>query len=47
VDESHSSPGNGVGLSIVKSVVELHHGQVSVDCKDGITTFCVKIAVRQ
>jgi signal transduction histidine kinase len=42
-DESHSSPGNGIGLSIVKSVIDLHGGEVSVDCQNEITTFCVKI----
>jgi signal transduction histidine kinase len=47
VDESHSSSGNGIGLSIVKYVIDLHGGQVSVDCKNGITTFNVKIAKRQ
>jgi signal transduction histidine kinase len=47
VDESHSSSGNGIGLSIVKSVIDLHGGQVSVDCKNGITTFNVRIAKRQ
>jgi signal transduction histidine kinase len=41
VDESHSSAGNGVGLSIVKSVIDLHGGQVWADCENGITTFCV------
>jgi signal transduction histidine kinase len=44
VDESHSSSGNGIGLSIVKSVIDLHRGQVSVDCKNGITTFGVRLA---
>jgi signal transduction histidine kinase len=44
VDESHSSSGNGIGLSIVKSVIDLHGGQVSVDCKNGITTFSVRLA---
>jgi signal transduction histidine kinase len=43
-DESHSSGGNGIGLSIVKSVINLHRGQVSVECKNGITTFKVIIA---
>jgi signal transduction histidine kinase len=42
-DESHSSPGNGIGLSIVKSVMDLHGGQVSVTCKNGVTTFIVKM----
>jgi signal transduction histidine kinase len=46
-DESHSSAGNGIGLSIVKSVIDLHGGQVSVDCKNGITTFHVIIAKEQ
>jgi signal transduction histidine kinase len=45
VDESHSSSGNGIGLSIVKSVIDLHRGQVSVDCKNGITTFSVRLAL--
>jgi signal transduction histidine kinase len=43
-DESHSSAGNGIGLSIVKSVIDLHGGQISVKCENGITTFCVEIA---
>jgi signal transduction histidine kinase len=42
-DESHSAAGNGIGLSIVKSVIDLHGGEVSVDCKNGITTFNIKI----
>jgi signal transduction histidine kinase len=46
-DESHCEPGNGIGLSIVKYVVGLHQGQVSVDCKKGITTFNVQIPKEQ
>jgi signal transduction histidine kinase len=42
-DESHSSEGNGIGLSIVKYVTELHGGEVSVECANAITTFTVKI----
>jgi signal transduction histidine kinase len=46
-DESHCSSGNGIGLAVVKYVTELHGGEVFVKCKNGITTFTVKIAKRQ
>lgn len=40
-DASHSSEGNGIGLAIVKRVVELHHGTASVQSENGGTTFTV------
>jgi signal transduction histidine kinase len=46
-DESHSSEGNGIGLAIVKRVVELHNGIVSVQSKDNLTTFTVKLPKAQ
>ena len=42
-DESHASMGNGIGLAIVRRVVKLHGGSVSVDCKNGQTTFTVEL----
>lgn len=43
VDESHASEGNGVGLAIVKKIVELHKGNVTVESEHGITTFEIEL----
>lgn len=42
-DESHSSEGNGVGLAIVKRAVQLHRGEVTVNCEKNLTMFTVKL----
>ncbi len=42
-DQTHSKTGNGIGLSIVKKIVELHKGSVSVDAKNNETIFTVKL----
>lgn len=46
-DESHAAEGNGIGLAIVKRVIDLHSGSVSVSCKEGMTTFTVTLPRRQ
>ena len=40
-DESHAAQGNGIGLAIVKRVIELHDGRVEVLCDAGRVTFVV------
>lgn len=42
-DESHSGEGNGIGLAIVKRVVDLHEGAVTVSSGNGATTFTVSL----
>lgn len=37
-DKSRSSAGTGLGLSLVKSIVDLHHGSVSVESSPGLGT---------
>ena len=40
-DESHAAEGNGIGLAIVRRIVELHEGTVTVSSGNGITVFTV------
>lgn len=44
-DRSHSKEGNGIGLSIVKRIVELHKGSIKVISGEGRTAFTVILPV--
>lgn len=43
-DTSHTTEGNGIGLTIVKKIVSLHNGALTVESEAGIgSTFTVKL----
>lgn len=44
VDESHSSAGNGIGLAIVKKILDLHGGDITVSSGNRKTVFTVSLA---
>ena len=42
-DTSHASEGTGIGLSIVKKIVSLHKGEVTVSSTPSRTAFTVTL----
>jgi signal transduction histidine kinase len=47
LDDTNTKEGNGIGLSIVKHIINLHDGKISVLSKDNKTTFTVALPLRK
>ncbi|WP_083430020.1 sensor histidine kinase [Alicyclobacillus macrosporangiidus] len=46
-DKARSGGGSGLGLSIVKKIVDMHHGEIDVESQVGVgTTFAVRLPIR-
>ncbi len=46
-DTSHAAEGFGLGLPMVKKIVELHHGRLTVESSVGQgTTFIIELPVK-
>lgn len=46
-DESHATKGNGIGLAIVKRIVDLHGGEITVLSEKDVTSFRVVLPQKQ
>ena len=43
LERHRSSPGHGLGLSLVQAIVELHHGTIRLDSNGGGLSVCVEL----
>ena len=43
---AQQKPGAGIGLYLVRRITDMHSGSITLECRDGFTSFCLLLPIR-